>query len=331
LAMMERMMAGMPEEMRKMHEDNMRHLIENGVPPQMQAIMGEAGQHTNKLLETIRQGLKEAQQPTMPITVRFFGCDLMGTPIALINQAGGIDWAARLDPWGNIQQEYNPHGIEQNIRLPGQYHDRETDLYYNRFRYYDWKIGAYINQDPIGGAGGINLYAYVGGNPANWIDPLGLSGFLTINSSGSNDGSSGSGGLSGHSWISYTPDGGVTTTYGTWGNNPLNLGNGLHENLEIGRIGDATRTAHLDDAAEAKLKQVIDQYKGKGAGGWGLFSPCSTFAADAWNTATGEKLSPYGPYSNPSSLANSINKLNNPINNNEGQSTNPLINSIYSN
>jgi len=160
--------------MRKMHEDNMRHLIENGVPPQMQAIMGEAGQHTNKLLETIRQGLKEAQQPTAPITVRFFGCALVGTPIALINQAGGIDWAASFDPWGNIQQEYNPHGIEQNIRLPGQYHDRETDLYYNRFRYYDRKIGAYINQDPIGLAGGWNLSAYVNGDPLQRIDPVGL-------------------------------------------------------------------------------------------------------------------------------------------------------------
>jgi RHS repeat-associated protein len=173
LAMMETMMAGMPEGLRKMHEDSMRHLIENGLPPHMQAMMGETGQNTNKLLETIRQGLKEAKQPTTPVTVRYFACDHLGTPIALINQAGEIDWAARLDPWGNIQQEYNPHGIEQNIRMPGQYHDRETDLYYNRHRYYDRKIAGYINQDPIGLAGGINLYAYAL-NPAQWIDPWGL-------------------------------------------------------------------------------------------------------------------------------------------------------------
>jgi len=173
LAMMQSMMECMPEAMRKKHEDNMRHLIENGLSPQMQAIMGEAGQHTNKLLGTIRQGMKEAKQPTMPITVRFFECDLVGTPIALINQAGGIDWAARLDPWGTVQQEYNPQGIEQNIRLPGQYHDRETDLYYNRFRYYDRKIGTYINQDPIGLTGRLNLSMYAS-NPLKLIDPLGL-------------------------------------------------------------------------------------------------------------------------------------------------------------
>ncbi|XJC75510.1 RHS repeat-associated core domain-containing protein [Delftia tsuruhatensis] len=50
-------------------------------------------------------------------------------------------------------QEYNPQGILQAIRLPGQHHDRETGLYYNRHRYYDPVVGSYINQDPIGLAG----------------------------------------------------------------------------------------------------------------------------------------------------------------------------------
>lgn len=40
--------------------------------------------------------------------------------------------------------------------------------------------------------------------------------------------------MSGHSWISYTPDGGANVTYGTWGNNPTGKGNGLFENLETG-------------------------------------------------------------------------------------------------
>ena len=46
-------------------------------------------------------------------------------------------------------------------------------MYYNRFRYSDPDAGRFISQDPIGLAGGLNLYHYVP-NPLNWNDPLGL-------------------------------------------------------------------------------------------------------------------------------------------------------------
>ena len=61
-----------------------------------------------------------------------------------------------------------------NFRLPGQYYDAETGLHYNRFRYYSPDIGRYIRPDPIGQAGGLNLYAYVENDPINRDDPLGL-------------------------------------------------------------------------------------------------------------------------------------------------------------
>ncbi|PWJ72511.1 UNVERIFIED_ORG: RHS repeat-associated protein [Pantoea agglomerans] len=55
----------------------------------------------------------------------------------------------------------------------GQYFDAETGLHYNRFRYYDPDAGRFVSQDPIGLAGGVNLYQYAP-NPLSWVDPLGL-------------------------------------------------------------------------------------------------------------------------------------------------------------
>ena len=90
-------------------------------------------------------------------------------------------------------------------------------------------------------------------------------------------------------------------------NNPLGLGNGLHENLELGRIGDASRTMYLNDTQQAKLYALIKQYRDMGQDGWKLGTPCSTFAANAWKSATGEKLNVHwGPISNPTTLKESI-------------------------
>ena len=67
--------------------------------------------------------------------------------------------------------------ITQNLRFPGQYYDAESGLNYNMMRDYDPTLGRYIQSDPIGLGGGINLYESVMNSPINGIDPLGL---LTI-------------------------------------------------------------------------------------------------------------------------------------------------------
>jgi len=99
--------------------------------------------------------------------------DHLGTPQEMYDQDGEIVWAADFSAYGltarSLAQE-----VDNPIRFPGQYHDEESGLHYNRFRYYDPQVGRYVNQDPIGVIGGINTYAYVRNLPTRRADPLGL-------------------------------------------------------------------------------------------------------------------------------------------------------------
>lgn len=61
-----------------------------------------------------------------------------------------------------------------NLRFPGPCYDDETGLHYNYFRDYEPDMGRYTESDPIGLAGELNTYAYVGSNPLRFVDPLGL-------------------------------------------------------------------------------------------------------------------------------------------------------------
>ena len=97
---------------------------------------------------------------------------MLGTPKEVTNSAGEIVWQADYKAWGEIDL-YRVHQIDQPLRFQGQYADDETGLYYTTFRYYDPHSGRFTTQDPIGLAGGLNLYQYAP-NPTGWVDPFGL-------------------------------------------------------------------------------------------------------------------------------------------------------------
>jgi RHS repeat-associated protein len=53
------------------------------------------------------------------------------------------------------------------------FHER-SGLNLKWFRDYNPQLGRWLSRDPIGEAGGLNLYGYVGGNPITFVDPAGL-------------------------------------------------------------------------------------------------------------------------------------------------------------
>ncbi|KEY58177.1 RHS repeat-associated core domain-containing protein [Serratia sp. DD3] len=103
----------------------------------------------------------------------WYECDPNGAPIRLLDVQGRLVWHQQHGVWGEPGPQ-RANTVENPLRFQGQYYDKESGLHYNRYRYYDPQTAAFISQDPIGLAGGLNLYAYVP-NPLTWIDPLGLS------------------------------------------------------------------------------------------------------------------------------------------------------------
>jgi RHS repeat-associated protein len=120
--------------------------------------------------------------------------DHLGTPRRLTQADGQAAWQWAYSAYGDeaptlgakrfTNETTNPTTgstnippVRFNLRYPGQYFDEESGLHYNYFRSYDPRTGRYTQTDPIGLDGGFNRFAYVGGNPLGFTDPMGLQAY----------------------------------------------------------------------------------------------------------------------------------------------------------
>ncbi|ENR1369131.1 PAAR/RHS domain-containing protein [Escherichia albertii] len=82
-----------------------------------------------------------------------------GEPVALFSGNGECVWRKpERSLWGVKLWETGENPRDPGLLFAGQMVDSESGLAYNRFRYYSAETACYLTSDPIGLAGGLNLY-----------------------------------------------------------------------------------------------------------------------------------------------------------------------------
>ena len=110
----------------------------------------------------------------------FYGYDGNGN-VTLLTDASGTDVAHyRYDAFGNTLEAVGPRASENPYRFSTKELHAASGLYDYGLRFYSPSMGRWINRDPLGEEGGVNLYGFVGNNPVNSVDIYGLDALYLV-------------------------------------------------------------------------------------------------------------------------------------------------------
>jgi RHS repeat-associated protein len=90
----------------------------------------------------------------------------------MTDSTGTIKARYDYDPWGNRTKLSG--SVDADFGFTGHYYHAPSNLHLTPFRAYDSASGRWLSRDPIGEAGSINLYGYVGNRVVTQVDPIGL-------------------------------------------------------------------------------------------------------------------------------------------------------------
>ena len=104
----------------------------------------------------------------------FCAYDGNGNVMALLKADGtGLTAQYEYGPFGEVLRATGAMAKTNPFRFSTKYQDDQSDYLYYGYRYYNPNTGRWLSRDPIGEAGGLNVYAFVVNDPLSFIDPLG--------------------------------------------------------------------------------------------------------------------------------------------------------------
>lgn len=105
-------------------------------------------------------------------TSYYYVKDQLGSLMQLVTSGGSVAGQYAYDPYGNRTTVGGT--VVADIGYAGYFYHAVSGLNFSLYRAYDSVHSRWLNRDPIGEQGGLNLYAYVLGTPVTFTDPLGL-------------------------------------------------------------------------------------------------------------------------------------------------------------
>ncbi len=170
-------------------EASIADIADNGSNPQPDGAIdgGDFSLFISQFFDpTVQAGCDGSVVPCSPADITGNGGD--GPPDGILDNG---DFSRFLNSWVNDEERAaqppvlgqlssvstRPHGalngLDWRHGFAGYLYDTHLGVYHVRARTYDPRLGRWLQRDPIGYAGGWNLYEYTEGDPLTYIDPTG--------------------------------------------------------------------------------------------------------------------------------------------------------------